>query len=65
LTRKLLAQGFGGSGFNQLQLDDHDAALRVQLASSQHTSILHLGHLIHATDNHRGSTRGLGFERWD
>lgn len=52
----------GGSGHNQLQLDDHDGELRSQLASTQATSQLNLGHLIHTADNYRGSVRGSGFE---
>lgn len=56
------SQGFGGTGHNQLQLDDHDRELRAQLASTQSASALNLGHLIHTADNHRGSQRGSGFE---
>jgi type VI secretion system VgrG family protein len=55
-------QEFSGQGFNQLVFDDSDGQIRVQLASTQHTSQLNLGHLIHQADNHRGSFRGLGFE---
>ncbi len=53
---------FGGEGFNQLVFDDTPGQLRVQLASTQHSSQLNLGHLIHQADNHRGSFRGQGFE---
>ena len=58
---------FGGTGFNQLVLDDSNGpngepCLRVQLATTQHASQLNLGHLIHQADNHRGSLRGAGFE---
>jgi type VI secretion system secreted protein VgrG len=52
----------GGSGFSQLVLDDSDSQLRVQLATTAHSSQLNLGHLIHQADNHRGSFRGTGFE---
>ena len=52
----------GGSGHNQLQLDDHDGELRSQLASTQAASQLNLGHLIQTADNYRGSARGSGFE---
>jgi uncharacterized protein involved in type VI secretion and phage assembly len=52
----------GGTGYNQLVLDDSDGQLRVQLHSSAHASQLNLGHLIHQADNHRGSFRGEGFE---
>lgn len=53
---------FGGNGYNQLVFDDSTAQLRVQLATTQHATQLNLGHLIHQSDNHRGSFRGLGFE---
>jgi uncharacterized protein involved in type VI secretion and phage assembly len=55
-------QEFAGIGFNQLVFDDSPQQLRVQLASTQHGTQLHLGHLIHAADNHRGTFRGTGFE---
>jgi len=55
-------QEFGGTGFNQLVLDDSNGQLRVQLATTQHGSQLNLGHLVHQADNHRGSLRGAGFE---
>ena len=50
------------AGYNQLVLDDSDAQLRTQLATTQHATQLNLGHLIHQADNHRGGLRGLGFE---
>jgi type VI secretion system secreted protein VgrG len=53
---------FGGEGYNQLVFDDTPGQLRVQLATTQHATQLNLGHLIHQTDNHRGSYRGTGFE---
>jgi len=53
---------FGGSGYNQLVMDDSDQQQRVQLKSSQHSSELNLGHLIHQADNYRGSLRGSGAE---
>ena len=52
----------GGEGSNHLLFDDSDQQLRVQLASSQQTSQLSLGHLRHQADNFRGSLRGTGFE---
>ena len=52
----------GGSGFSQLVLDDSDSQLRIQLATTAHSSQLNLGHLIHQADNHRGGFRGTGFE---
>ena len=53
---------FGGSGHNQLVLDDTPNQLRTQLHSTQHQTWLQMGHLLHQADNHRGSFRGLGFE---
>ncbi|MFV5216168.1 type VI secretion system Vgr family protein [Azonexus caeni] len=53
---------FGGQGFNQLVLDDSDRQQRIQLKSTQHSSELNLGHLIHQADNYRGSFRGTGVE---
>lgn len=52
----------GGSGYNQLLFDDTDAQGRVQLKCSHAGTELNLGHLIHASDNYRGSFRGLGAE---
>jgi uncharacterized protein (DUF2345 family) len=53
---------FGGAGFNQLVMDDTDGQQRIQLKSTQHSSELNLGHLIHQADNYRGSFRGTGSE---
>ncbi|PKO86144.1 MAG: Rhs element Vgr protein, partial [Betaproteobacteria bacterium HGW-Betaproteobacteria-12] len=53
---------FGGAGYNQLVMDDSDGQQRIQLKSTQHTSELNLGHLIHQADNYRGSFRGTGAE---
>ncbi len=53
---------FGGQGYNQLALDDTDQQQRIQLATTQHSSQLNLGHLIHQADNYRGSFRGTGIE---
>ena len=54
---------FGSAtGYNQLLLDDSDQQQRLQLKSTQHTSELNLGHLIHQADNYRGSFRGTGSE---
>ena len=52
----------GGGGYNQLVLDDRDQRLRIQLKTTQATTELNLGHLIHQADNHLGSERGSGFE---
>lgn len=53
---------WSGTGYNRLVFDDSDAQLRLQLASSQASSELNLGHLLHTADNHRGSLRGEGLE---
>lgn len=53
---------FGGSGYNQLVLDDTPGQLRTQLHTTQNQTWLQMGHLLHQADNHRGSFRGLGFE---
>lgn len=53
---------FGGSGYNQLVMDDSNQQQRLQLRSTQHMSELNLGHLIHQADNYRGSFRGTGGE---
>lgn len=53
---------WSGTGYNRLVFDDSDAQLRLQLASSQASSELNLGHLLHQADNHRGSLRGEGAE---
>jgi len=53
---------FAGQGFNQLVFDDTNRQLRVQLRSTQYSTQLNMGHIIHQADNHRGSFRGLGFE---
>ena len=53
---------FGGAGHTQLALDDTEQQQRIQLATTQHSSQLNLGHLIHQADNYRGSFRGTGIE---
>ncbi|MEO7066251.1 MAG: type VI secretion system Vgr family protein, partial [Rhodanobacter sp.] len=50
-------QGFDGNGYNQLVMDDTDQQGRVQFASTQATSQLNLGHIIHQGDDYRGSFR--------
>ncbi|MED5622483.1 type VI secretion system Vgr family protein, partial [Ideonella sp. BN130291] len=55
-------QELRGSGYNQLVFDDTDGQLRTQLGTTQHSTWLNLGHLVHTADNHRGSFRGLGWE---
>ncbi|MBU9215099.1 type VI secretion system tip protein VgrG [Burkholderia gladioli] len=53
---------YGGSGYNQLVLDDATGQNRVQLYSSQGNSQLHLGYLIQQTGNARGEYLGSGFD---
>lgn len=48
--------------YTQLVFDDTDGQQRIQLATTQSSSQLNLGHLIHQADNYRGSHRGDGFE---
>ena len=50
------------AGYTQLALDDTDQQQRLQLKTTQHSSELNLGHLIHQADNYRGSFRGTGAE---
>jgi uncharacterized protein (DUF2345 family) len=54
--------GIGGTGYNQLLLDDTDGQGRAQLRSTHSATELNLGHLLHAADNYRGSLRGCGVE---
>lgn len=58
----LRTAGIGGTGYNQLLLDDSDGQGRTQLRSTQSATELNLGHLLHAADNYRGSLRGRGAE---
>ncbi len=53
---------FGGSGHNQLVMDDTPGQQRLALHTTQAQTWLSMGHLLHQADNHRGSFRGLGFE---
>ena len=53
---------FGGSGHNQLVLDDTPQQLRARLHTTQAQTWLEMGHLLHQADNHRGSLRGQGLE---
>jgi type VI secretion system secreted protein VgrG len=45
---------FGGSGYNQLLFDDTDQQGRTGLKSTQATTELTLGHMLHTADNFRG-----------
>jgi type VI secretion system secreted protein VgrG len=53
---------FGGSGHNQLVMDDTPGQQRLALHTTQAQTWLQMGHLLHQADNHRGSFRGLGLE---
>lgn len=53
---------YGGSGYNQLVMDDATGQNRVQLYSSSANAALHLGYLIDQNGNTRGSYLGSGFD---
>ena len=53
---------YGGSGFNQLVMDDATGQNRVHLYSTSADSHLHLGYLIDHTGNTRGGYLGSGFD---
>jgi len=53
---------FGGSGYNQMVMDDATGQNRVQLYSSSANSYLQLGYLIAQNGNERGGFLGSGFD---
>lgn len=53
---------YGGNGYNHLVMDDATGQNRLQLFSSQGSSMLHLGYLITQDGNVRGSYLGSGFD---
>jgi type VI secretion system secreted protein VgrG len=53
---------YGGSGYNQLVLDDSTRQNRVHLYSSSYRTHLHLGYLIEHENNTRGGYLGSGFD---
>ncbi|WP_176053088.1 type VI secretion system Vgr family protein [Paraburkholderia caribensis] len=53
---------FGGSGYNQMVMDDATGQNRVQLYSTSANSSLHLGYLIAQSGNTRGAYLGSGFD---
>ncbi|WP_369063285.1 type VI secretion system Vgr family protein [Burkholderia gladioli] len=53
---------YGGSGYNQMVMDDATGQNRVQLMSSSANSLLHLGYLIDQSGNTRGGYLGSGFD---
>lgn len=55
-------QNYRGGGHNELVFDDATAQSRIRLGTSQQSTELNLGYLIHQQGNGRGKFRGLGFE---
>ncbi|CAG9260262.1 type VI secretion system Vgr family protein [Paraburkholderia caribensis] len=53
---------FGGSGYNQMVMDDATGQNRLQLYSSSANSYLHMGYLIAQNGNERGGYLGSGFD---
>ncbi|RKP43442.1 type VI secretion system Vgr family protein [Trinickia fusca] len=53
---------YGGSGYNQIVMDDSTGQNRVHLYTTTAQSHLHLGYLIQHTDNTRGAYLGTGFD---
>lgn len=62
LLSGLRSKEYGGSGYNQLVLDDSTGQNRVHLYSTSAHSHLHLGYLVQHTDNTRGAYLGTGFD---
>ena len=58
------SNNFDGAGYNQWQIDDSAAQLRMRLASSTAATQLNLGYLIQQAPGNaqRGNYRGSGFE---
>src|SRR5471030_2288305 len=53
---------YGGTGYNQVVMDDSTGQNRLQLYTTSSQSHLHLGYLVHHTDNTRGAYLGSGFD---
>jgi type VI secretion system secreted protein VgrG len=53
---------FGGSGYNQMVMDDATGQNRLQLYSSSANSYLYMGYLIAQNGNERGGYLGSGFD---
>ncbi|WP_347557782.1 type VI secretion system Vgr family protein [Robbsia sp. KACC 23696] len=53
---------YGGTGYNQLVMDDATGQNRTQLYSSSENSHLHLGYLVEHEGNARGAYLGSGFD---
>ncbi|QGZ64679.1 type VI secretion system Vgr family protein [Paraburkholderia acidisoli] len=53
---------YGGSGYNQMVMDDATGQNRMQLYSTSANSQLHLGYLVAQNANARGAYLGSGFD---
>ncbi|MBN3808141.1 type VI secretion system Vgr family protein [Paraburkholderia sp. Ac-20347] len=53
---------YGGSGYNQMVMDDATGQNRMQLYSTSANSQLHLGYLVAQSANSRGAYLGSGFD---
>ncbi|CAB3732352.1 hypothetical protein LMG22037_05698 [Paraburkholderia phenoliruptrix] len=53
---------YGGTGYNQMVMDDATGQNRLQLYSTSANSQLHLGYLVQQTNNNRGAFLGSGFD---
>lgn len=62
LLSGLRSKEYGGSGFNQLVMDDATGQNRIHLATTSADSHLHLGYLVNHTGNARGEYLGSGFD---
>ena len=61
-SQALASSQDGSGGYQMLRLDGTPGEGRAQLATTQHTSTLTLGHLKGGQDNVRGADRGFGVE---
>src|SRR5690606_8616511 len=61
-SQTLASSQDGGGGYQVLRFDDTPNEGRVQAATTQHESVLTLGHLKGGADNVRGAERGFGVE---
>ncbi|WP_246265475.1 type VI secretion system Vgr family protein [Aromatoleum diolicum] len=61
-SQQLSASRSGQGGYNQLVFDDAPGEARIELATTEYTSRLQLGHLKQQTDNARQADRGHGAE---
>src|SRR5699024_9665292 len=61
-TQAMADSQTGTGGYNQLRFDDTPKEAKLQLATTQHQTGLHLGHLKAGHDNRRQDNRGYGAE---